>query len=249
MPPFHELDLLRVSSLFSEEEILIRDQVRQFVEDRILPVIGRHWESGTFPREWCRELGELGLLGPSVPEEFGGAGLGAVAYGLICQELERGDSGVRSFASVQGALVMYPIHAFGNEEQKRAWLPRLASGEVVGCFGLTEPDFGSNPGGMRSRCRRAGDEWVLDGRKMWITNGSMAGVSVVWAKDEEGRVQGFLVEADRKGFQAPETGHKWSLRCSVTSERVLDGVRVPEANRLPGTAGLKSALSCLSQAR
>ena len=249
MEPFRELDFYRISDCFREEEALARDQVRAWVDDRVLPRIGRLWEDGCFPDELVGEMGDLGVLGPTVPAEYGGAGLGSTAYGLICQELERGDSGIRSFASVQGSLVMYPIHAFGSDEQKRNWLPRLAAGSVVGCFGLTEPDFGSNPAGMRSRARRSGPEWVLDGRKMWITNGSQAHVAVVWAKDDDGKVHGFLVETDRPGFQAPETKGKWSFRCSVTSELLLDGVRVPESNRLPEARGLKAALSCLSQAR
>lgn len=246
---FQELDLYDLRGLLAEEEILVRDQVRAFVDAEVLPIVAAHFEAGTFPHHLEREMGSLGLLGPSIPEEYGGAGLGAVASGLICQELERGDSGIRSFASVQGSLVMFPVHAYGSEEQRRAWLPRLATAEVVGCFGLTEPDFGSNPGGMRTRARRSGKEWILDGRKMWITNGTGAGLAVVWAKDEEGVVRGFLVEADRKGFSAPETKHKWSFRCSVTSELVLEGVRVPDANRLPGAEGLKAPLSCLTQAR
>jgi len=246
---YHELDFYGLQDLLTEEEIMVRDSVRDFAGERILPLMASHWEAGTFPHEIVPELGELGMLGAAIPEEYGGAGMGGVAYGLICQELERADSGVRSFASVQSALVMYPIHAFGSEEQKRAWLPRLATGEVIGCFGLTEPDFGSNPGGMRTRCRRDGDDWVIDGQKMWITNGTGCDLAVVWGRDEEGHIQGFLVEGDRPGFSAPEQKHKWSLRCSVTSELVLEGVRVPEANRLPGVDGLKSALGCLTQAR
>ncbi|MGB0684873.1 MAG: acyl-CoA dehydrogenase family protein [Planctomycetota bacterium] len=246
---FRELDLLAFDQLLTEEEVIVRDQVRDFVTERILPLVPAHWEAGTFPHELAAPMGAMGLLGPTIPAEYGGAGMGSVAYGLICHELERADSGVRSFASVQGSLVMYPIHAFGSEEQKRAWLPRLATGEAIGCFGLTEPDFGSNPGGMRTRCRRDGDEWVIDGQKMWITNGTGCDLAVVWARDEEGLVHGFLVEGDRPGFSAPEQKHKWSLRCSVTSELVLEGVRVPEANRLPEAKGLKAALSCLTQAR
>lgn len=246
---FHELDFYGVQDLLTEEEIMVRDHARAFCGERILPLVPEHWEAGTFPNEIVPELGEMGLLGPSIPEEYGGSGLGSVAYGLICQELERVDSGVRSFASVQGSLVMYPIHAFGSEEQKKQWLPKLATGEVIGCFGLTEPDFGSNPGGMRTRCRRDGDDWILNGQKMWITNGTGCGVALVWARDEQGHVHGFLVEGDRPGFSAPEQKRKWSLRCSVTSELVLEDVRVPESNRLPNAKGLKAALSCLTQAR
>ncbi|TAH35808.1 MAG: acyl-CoA dehydrogenase [Planctomycetota bacterium] len=249
MQPFQELDYYALDDLLTEEERMVREQVRSFVDERVLPIVAAHWEAGTYPGELNLEMARLGMFGPAIPEQYGGAGLGAVAYGLICQELERGDSGIRSSASVQGSLVMYPIHAYGSEEQKRAWLPRLASGEVIGCFGLTEPDFGSNPGGMRTRCRRSGAEWILDGRKMWITNGTSAGLALVWAKDEQDVVRGFLVEADRKGFSAPETRHKWSFRCSVTSELVLEGVRVPESGRLPEAQGLKAPLSCLTQAR
>jgi len=244
-----ELDFMNLDALYSDEERAIRDQVRAWAAERLQPIVAEHWENGTFPKELSPEFGEMGLLGPTLPEKYGGLGLNAVQYGLICQEIERVDSGIRSFMSVQGALVMYPIFAFGSEEQKKQWLPQLAKGTKIGCFGLTEPDFGSDPGGMRARCRKVGGEWVLDGQKMWITNGTQADVSIFWAKDEQGVVQGFLVEKERKGFTAPEQKHKWSLRCSVTSELVADAVRVPEANRLPNTQGLKSALSCLTQAR
>ncbi|MHC4824456.1 MAG: acyl-CoA dehydrogenase family protein [Planctomycetota bacterium] len=249
MNTYKELDFYALDDLLTEDEIMIRDQVRAFCEERLMPDIARHWEDGTFPNEVIPELGEMGLLGPSIPEEYGGAGLNGVSYGLICQEIERVDSGLRSFTSVQGSLVMYPIHAFGNEEQRREYLPKLASGEYIGCFGLTEPDFGSDPGGMRAKCRRDGEDWILDGRKMWITNGTVSDISIVWAKDEEGVVQGFIVHNDSPGFSAPEQKHKWSLRCSVTSELVLEDVRVSDSQRLPNTAGLKSALSCLTQAR
>lgn len=249
MNTYKELDFYNLDSLLSEDEIMVRDQVRSFCEERLLPDVPKHWEDGTFPSETIPEMGELGLLGPSIPEEYGGAGLNGVSYGLICQEIERVDSGLRSFTSVQGSLVMYPIHAFGSEEQRKEYLPKLASGEYIGCFGLTEPDFGSDPGGMRSRCRRDGDDWIIDGRKMWITNGTVSDISIVWAKDEEGVVQGFIVHNDSPGFEAPEQKHKWSLRCSVTSELVLEGVRVSDAQRMPNTSGLKSALSCLTQAR
>lgn len=244
-----ELDFFRMDDLLSEEERAIRDEVRAWAAERLQPIVAEHWEAGTFPKELSPEFGEMGLLGPTIPEAYGGLGMNSVQYGLICQEIERVDSGIRSFMSVQGALVMYPIFAFGSEEQKKHWLPQLASGKKIGAFGLTEPDFGSDPGGMRARCRKVGGEWVLDGQKMWITNGTQADVSIFWAKDEAGVVQGFLVEKERKGFSAPETKHKWSLRCSVTSELICDGVRVPEANRLPNTQDLKSALMCLTQAR
>jgi len=249
MNRFQELDFYDLSDLFSEEEIMVRDQTRAWCEDQLMQIIGQHWENGTFPHHLIPEMGKMGLLGPAIPEEYGGAGLNSVAYGLICQEIERVDSGLRSFASVQGSLVMYPIFEFGSEEQKKEYLPRLATGEIIGCFGLTEPDFGSDPGGMRSRCRRDGSDWILDGRKMWITNGTVSDIAIVWAKDDDGVVQGFIVDSHSDGFSAPEQKHKWSLRCSVTSELVLEGVRVPEANRLPNARGLKSPLMCLTQAR
>jgi glutaryl-CoA dehydrogenase len=227
---------------------MVRDTVRAWVTERYLPIVAEHFEAGTFPMELVPELAELGVFGPTTPEEYGGAGLNHVAYGLICQELERGDSGLRSFVSVQGSLVMYPIHAFGSEAQKRRWLPALARGEAIGCFGLTEPDAGSNPGGMSTVAKKKGKGWVLDGRKMWITNGTIADVSVVWARAEDG-IRGFLVEKDAAGFSAPEQKHKWSLRASVTSELVLDAVEVGPDALLPGAQGLKAPLSCLTQAR
>lgn len=249
MQRFRGLDFLDLESEFSDEERMVRDAVRNFVDERILPIIGKCYDEGRFPSELIPEMAAVGLFGPTIPEQYGGQSLGAVAYGLMCRELERGDSGVRSMASVQGALVMYPIFEYGSEEQRKHWLPKLAKGEAVGCFGLTEPDAGSNPGGMLSRCRKDGNQWVLNGRKMWITNGTAADVSVVWAKDEAGVVRGFLVEKGAKGFSAPETKGKWSLRASVTSELVLDEVRVPESARLPKAEGLKAPLSCLTQAR
>ncbi len=249
MNTYKELDFYNINALLEEDEIMVRDQVRAWCEDRLMPIIAEHWEAGTFPNHIIPELGELGLLGPSIPEEYGGGGMNSVVYGLICQEIERVDSGIRSFASVQGSLVMYPIFTFGSEEQKKNYLPRLASGEIIGCFGLTEPDFGSDPGGMRSRCRRDGDDWILDGRKMWITNGTVSDIAIVWARDEDNQVQGFIVDCKKEGFSAPEQKHKWSLRCSVTSELVLEEVRVAEADRLPNTSGLKSPLMCLTQAR
>jgi glutaryl-CoA dehydrogenase len=247
--PYEELDFYNFSELLSEEEIMVRDSVRAFVDERIMPSVAAHWEAGTFPNEIITELGDMGLLGVTVDPKYGGAGMNSMAYGLICAEIERADSGIRSFSSVQSSLVMYPIEAFGSEEQKMKWLPELASGRKIGCFGLTEPDFGSDPGGLRTRARRDGDDWIVHGQKMWITNGTVADVSIVWARDEDGKIQGFLVEKGSEGFSAPEQKHKWSLRCSVTSELVCDEVRVPEANRLPGVKGLKAALSCLTQAR
>jgi glutaryl-CoA dehydrogenase len=248
MQPYRQLDFLLLDELFSEEERMVRDTVRAWVSERFMPLVMEHFEAGTFPMELRGELGELGVFGPTIPEEYGGAGLNGVTYGLICQELERGDSGLRSFVSVQGSLVMYPIHAFGSEEQKREWLPRLARGEAIGCFGLTEPDAGSNPGGMQTRAKKDGSDWILNGRKMWITNGTVSDIAVVWARTEEG-IRGFLVPKGTKGFSAPEQKHKWSLRASITSELVLDDVRLPASAMLPLSNGLKSPLSCLTQAR
>ncbi len=248
MDAFRALDFLDIESQLGEDERMVRDAVRTWVGERFVPIVWEHFEAGTFPMEVRPELGELGVFGPTIPEEYGGAGLNSVAYGLICQELERGDSGLRSFVSVQGSLVMYPIFAYGSEEQKREWLPQLASGEAIGCFGLTEPDFGSNPGGMLTTARRDGDDWILNGRKMWITNGTCSQVAVVWARTEDG-VRGFLVREGAEGFSAPEQKHKWSLRASITSELVLEDVRVPESDRLPKAEGLKGPLGCLTQAR
>jgi glutaryl-CoA dehydrogenase len=248
MANFKQLDFLDLDDQFTEEERMVRDSVRAWVGERYLPLVMQHFEAGTFPMEVTPELAELGLFGPTTPAEYGGAGLNNVAYGLICQELERGDSGLRSFVSVQGSLVMYPIFAFGSEEQKRHWLPKLAAGQAIGCFGLTEPDFGSNPGGMLTTAKRAGDGWVINGRKMWITNGTVSQVAVVWARTEQG-IRGFLVEAGTPGFSAPEQKHKFSLRASITSELVLEDVRVPDSARLPKAEGLKAPLACLTQAR
>ncbi|MAB81050.1 MAG: acyl-CoA dehydrogenase [Planctomycetes bacterium] len=248
MDPFRQLDFLGIEDEFSEEECMVRDTVRGWVSERFLPVVAEHFEAGTFPSELVGELAELGVFGPNLPEEYGCAGLNNVAYGLICQELERGDSGLRSFVSVQGSLVMYPIFAYGSDEQKSHWLPRLASGETIGCFGLTEPDFGSNPGGMLTRARRDKGDWIIDGRKMWITNGTNSHLAVVWARADDA-IRGFLVPTDRPGFSAPEQKRKWSLRASNTSELVLDGVRVPEDAMLPKAKGLAGPLGCLTQAR
>ena len=248
MEPFKQLDYFDLDDQFSEDELMIRDAVRSWVSERFLPGIMEHFEEGTFPMELVPELAELGVFGPTIPEEYGGAGLNSVAYGLICQELERGDSGLRSFVSVQGSLVMYPIHAFGTEEQKREWLPQLASGQAIGCFGLTEPDFGSNPGGMQTTAKKDGNDWILNGRKMWITNGTVSQVAIVWAQTDDG-ILGFVVPTDLEGFSAPEQKHKWSLRASVTSELVMQDVRVPDSARLPEVKGLRGPLSCLTQAR
>jgi glutaryl-CoA dehydrogenase len=232
----------------SSEERMTRDTVRRFVDEQILPVIEEAYLEGRFPQEIIPGLAELGVLGANLPEEYGCAGMNNVAYGLIMQELERGDSGVRSFASVQGALVMYPIFAFGSEEQKRRWLPAMAKAEAIGCFGLTEADHGSDPGGMKTRAAKDGDGWVLNGSKMWITNGSMADVAVVWAKTDDG-IRGFLVEKGTPGFEAKEMHGKHSLRASDTSELVLNDVRLPADALLPGSSGLKGPLMCLTQAR
>ena len=250
---FQGLDFLDVDSLLSEEEKAIRDTVRRWVDDAVMPIIAEHYLDGHFPMGLVPQMAELGLFGANLPEEYGCAGLNNVAYGLIMQELERGDSGVRSFASVQGALVMYPIYAFGSEEQKRAWLPRLASGEAVGCFGLTEPDYGSDPGGMLTTARETDDGWVLNGTKMWITNGSTAHVAVVWAKTgdigDQASIRGFIVPTDTKGFSAKDQKGKLSLRASDTSELVLQDVHLPADAVLPKSKGLKSPLMCLTQAR
>src|SRR5437764_8781476 len=240
-------DLYNIDHLLSEEERMVRDTVRKFVSDRVLPIIGEHFEAGTFPRELIPEIAELGLLGMHI-EGYDCAGLSAVCYGLACQELEAGDSGLRSFVSVQGSLAMFPIYAFGSEEQKQHWLPRMARGEVIGCFGLTEPDSGSDPGSMRTTARREGDSYILNGTKMWITNGGIADLAVVWAREEEG-VRGFLVERDTPGFTTSDIHQKLSLRASVTSELHFEDCRVPAENMLPNVRGLRGPLSCLNEAR
>jgi glutaryl-CoA dehydrogenase len=247
---FHGVDFLHLDSSFSEDELLVRRSAREFVEDNIIPIIEECFREGRFPRELVPMMGEMGFFGASL-EGYGCAGMSNVEYGLVTQELERGDSGIRSFVSVQSALVMYPIYAFGSDEQKNTWLPAMAKGEKLGCFGLTEPGFGSNPGGMTTTARKSGDEYILNGEKMWITSGNIADVAVIWAKveDEDNRVRGFLVETDRPGFKANEVHGKWSLRASVTSGLSLQDVRIPAANLLPGTGGLKSPLMCLNQAR
>jgi glutaryl-CoA dehydrogenase len=245
-------DFFNVDSVLSEEERAVRDSVRRFVDERVLPVIGKCYVDGRFPREIIPAMAELGLLGANLPEEYGCAGLNNVAYGLIMQELERGDSGIRSFASVQGSLVMYPIFAFGSDDQKRRYLPGMAAGEIIGCFGLTEPDYGSNPGGMITTARERPDgSFVLNGAKMWITNGSTAQVAVVWAKTDadERSIRGFIVPTDSPGFSAKDQKGKLSLRASDTSELVFQDVCVPPTQLLPGSGGLKSPLMCLTQAR
>ena len=247
---FQNFDFLHLDSGFSEDELLVRRTARDFVEDNIVPIIEDCFREGRFPRELVPLMGELGFFGANL-EGYGCAGMSNVEYGLVTQELERGDSGLRSFVSVQSALVMYPIYTFGTEEQKNTWLPALASGEKLGCFGLTEPGFGSNPGGMTTTARKAGDEYILNGEKMWITSGSIADVAIIWAKveNEDNKVRGFLVETDRPGFSSKDVHGKWSLRASVTSGLVLQDVHVPAGNLLPLTGGLKSPLMCLNQAR
>ncbi len=248
MEAFRQLDFLNLDAELSEDERMVRDTVRSWVGERYIPRVMPHFEAGTFPMDVVPELAELGVFGPTLPAEYGCSGLNNVAAGLIYQELERGDSGLRSFVSVQGGLVMYPIFTFGSDEQKKHWLPKLATGEAIGCFGLTEPDFGSNPGGMLTTARKDGKHWILNGRKMWITNGTVSHISVVWAKVDD-TIKGFLVPNGTPGFTAPEQKHKWSLRASVTSELVLQDVRVPESAILPKSGGLKSPLMCLTQAR
>ncbi|GHF80727.1 acyl-CoA dehydrogenase family protein [Streptomyces thermodiastaticus] len=249
LPPFDPTDPLGLDDLLEPEDLAVRDTVRGWAADRVLPHIAEWYEKGELPavRELARELGELGALGMSL-SGYGCAGASAVQYGLACLELEAADSGIRSLVSVQGSLAMYAIHRYGSEEQKQQWLPRMAAGEVIGCFGLTEPDHGSDPASMRTHAQRDGGDWVLNGRKMWITNGSVAGVAVVWAQTEDG-IRGFLVPAGTPGFSAPEIRHKWSLRASVTSELVLDDVRLPADAVLPEVTGLRGPLSCLSHAR
>jgi glutaryl-CoA dehydrogenase len=244
---FRGVDYLCVDSLFNEQELLVRQTAREFVEERLLPVIRDCYRDARFPTELIAELGRLGFLGANL-EGYGCAGMSNIEYGLIMQELERGDSGLRSFVSVQGALVMYPIRTYGTEEQKQKWLPRLQSGEAVGCFGLTEPDFGSNPAGMRTSARRDGDGWLLNGEKTWITNGTLAQVAVVWARAEDG-IRGFLVERGTPGFTTSDIHGKWSMRASVTSSLSFSDCRIPSCCLLPGVRGLKGPLSCLSQAR
>lgn len=248
MNDFKGVDFYRIDDLLSEDERMVRDTVRAFVGEKVIQIMDRHFEDATFPMELIPQMAELGVYGANLPEEYGCAGMNNVAYGLVMQELERGDSALRSFVSVQGSLVMYPIYAFGSEAQKRRWLPALARGEKIGCFGLTEPDHGSDPAGMITRAEKRGDCWVLNGAKSWITNGTIADVAVVWAK-ADGEIRGFLVEKGTGGFSAPEIRHKMSLRASITSQLIFDDCRIPEQNALPGGIGLKCPLMCLNQAR
>jgi glutaryl-CoA dehydrogenase len=247
---FRGVDFIQFDSLLSADELLVRDNTRKFVEENLIPIIEECNREGKFPRHLVKPMGELGFFGATL-KGYGCAEMNNVEYGLIMQELERGDSGLRSFASVQSGLVMYPIYAFGSDEQKQKWLPGLRAGEKIGCFGLTEPDAGSNPGAMRTRARRDGDSYILNGEKMWITSGSVSDIAVIWAKSDEheGQVRGFLVETDRPGFRAADVHGKWSLRASVTSSLSLQDVKIPAANLMPRTEGLKSALMCLNQAR
>jgi glutaryl-CoA dehydrogenase len=247
---FRGVDFIDFDKLLDDDERLVRDTSRKFIEDNLIPIIEECNRAGRFPRELVKPMAELGFFGSSL-HGYGCAGMSNVEYGLVTQELERGDSGVRSFVSVQSALVMYPIYAFGSDDQKNAWLPAMQKGEKLGCFGLTEPDFGSNPGGMRTRAQKVANEYVLNGEKMWITSGSIADVAIIWAKveNEDNKIRGFLVETDRPGFRAFDIHGKWSLRASVTSGLSMQEVHIPESNLLPGSGGLKSPLMCLNQAR
>ena len=241
------MDFYRTDDLLTEEERLVRSTVGRFVDQRFLPVIAEHYERATFPMELVPELARLGVFGMHL-HGYGAAGMSNVMYGLACQELERGDSGLRSFVSVQGSLCMFPIHRYGSEEQKQRWLPKMAAGQVIGCFGLTEPEFGSNPAGMATRARRDGKDWILNGTKRWIINGNVADLAIVWARSEQ-EIRGFLVEKGTKGFEARQIHHKLSMRASVTSELILDDCRIPAGNELPEAQGLKAPLSCLNEAR
>lgn len=244
-----DIDFLRLENELSDEEKLVQQTVRTFVQEKVKPIIAECYEQARFPMDLVKDMADLGLFGANLPEKYGCAGVNNVAYGLITQELEAGDSGIRSFASVQGGLCMYPIYQFGSEEQRLKYLPGMAAGEIIGCFGLTEPNSGSDPGSMRTRAKKVKDGWLINGAKAWITNGTIADIAIVWAKDDEDVVRGFIVEKGTKGFTAPEVHHKLSLRASVTSELVFEDCLIPEENILPGSKGLKSPLMCLTQAR
>ena len=243
------LDYLNLSSHIDNNECMVQQSTRKFVDKEIIPIIDEHFEAGTFPDSLIPKIADMGFFGINLPKEESGGGMNNIIYGLVCQEIERGDSGIRSFISVQSSLVMYPIHAFGSDTQKKKWLPMLAEGKSIGCFGLTEPDHGSDPDSMKTVAKKTNGGYILNGTKMWITNGTNADIAVVWAKTEDGVVRGFLVEREMEGFTAPEMKHKWSLRASITSELIMQDVFVPEENLLPGVEGLKGPLSCLSQAR
>jgi glutaryl-CoA dehydrogenase len=246
---FESPDYYLLDELLTDEHKLIRSSVRDWVKKELTPIIEDYAQKAEFPKQLIKGLAEIGAFGPTIPVEYGGAGLDYMSYGIIMQEIERGDSGIRSTASVQGSLVMYPIYAYGSEEQRMKYLPKLASGEMIGCFGLTEPDHGSNPGGMTTNFKDAGDHYVLNGAKMWISNAPFADIAVVWAKDESGKIKGLIVERGMEGFTTPETHGKWSLRASATGELVFDNVKVPKENLLPNASGLKGPLGCLNQAR
>ena len=246
--PLNPTDLFDIRSLLSDEERAVQDAVARFSDEKVIPIIGDCFDQGRFPSELVPEIAAMGLLGSTLPEAYGCAGLNAVSYGLICQELERGDSGIRSFVSVQSSLCMYPIYAYGSEEQRQQYLPGMARAEIIGCFGLTEPHGGSDPANMKTTAKKDGDDWVINGAKMWITNGNLAHIAIVWAQTEDG-IQGFIVPTDTPGFTAQEIHKKMSLRASVTSALFFDKVRIPERQRLPGVKGLKGPLGCLTQAR
>ncbi len=246
--PLNPTDLFDIRSLLSEEERAVQDAVARFTDEKVIPIIGDAFDQGRFPKELVPEIAAMGLLGSSLPEQYGCAGLNAVSYGLICQELERGDSGIRSFVSVQSSLCMYPIYAYGSEEQRQRYLPGMAKGEIIGCFGLTEPHGGSDPANMKTTAKKDGGDWVINGAKMWITNGNLAQIAIVWAQTDDG-IQGFIVPTDTKGFAAQEIHKKMSLRASVTSALFFDNVRIPDSQRLPNVKGLKGPLGCLTQAR
>ncbi|MFN7211969.1 MAG: acyl-CoA dehydrogenase family protein [Lysobacteraceae bacterium] len=246
--PLNPTDLFDIRSLLSEEERAVQDAVARFTDEKVIPIIGDCFDQGRFPKELVPEIASMGLLGSSLPEQYGCAGLNAVSYGLICQELERGDSGIRSFVSVQSSLCMYPIYAYGSEEQRQRYLPGMAKAEIIGCFGLTEPHGGSDPANMKTTAKKDGGDWVINGAKMWITNGNLAHIAIVWAQTDDG-IQGFIVPTDTKGFAAQEIHKKMSLRASVTSALFFDNVRIPDSQRLPNVKGLKGPLGCLTQAR
>ena len=246
---FESPDYYQLDELLTDEHKLIRSTVRDWVKKELTPIIEEYAQKAEFPKQLIKGLAEIGAFGPTIPVEYGGAGLDYMSYGIIMQEIERGDSGIRSTSSVQGSLVMYPIYTYGSEEQRKKYLPKLASGEMIGCFGLTEPDHGSDPGGMTTNFKDMGDYYLLNGAKMWISNAPFADIAVVWAKDESGKIKGLIVERGMEGFTTPETHDKWSLRASATGELVFDNVKVPKENLLPNVAGLKGPLGCLNQAR